>query len=112
MAARGCVLLTAPPEAEASFLLPEGPLLVATDPLQLLLHAHPGPAALGSTQLLLHCAAWTLLLAGDKTEYNLIKIQDYCEKCHRGDFLLRAPIIVRGGGLIQHGVMVWLGHFT
>lgn len=61
--ARGSVLLAATPDAEAFLLLPEGTLLVAADPLQLLLHAHPGPAALRGTQLLLHCAAWTVLLA-------------------------------------------------
>lgn len=61
--ARGCVLLAATPDVAAFLFLPEGALLMAADPLQLLLHAHPGPAALRGTQLLLHRAAWTLLLA-------------------------------------------------
>lgn len=56
------VLLAAAADAQAFLLLPEGPLLVAPDPLQLLLHAHPGSAALGRAQLLLHCAARALLL--------------------------------------------------
>lgn len=60
--ARGCVLLAATPNAEALLLLPEGTLLVATDPLQLLFHAHPGTSTLPWTQLLFHCAAWALLL--------------------------------------------------
>lgn len=60
--ARRRVLLAAAADAQAFLLLPEGPLLVAADPLQLLLHAHPGPAALGRAQLLLHRAARTLLL--------------------------------------------------
>ena len=65
MTARGRVLLAAAPDTEAFLFLPEGTLLVAADPLQLLLHAHPGPAALCSTQLLLNCTFWTLLLARD-----------------------------------------------
>lgn len=54
-------LLAATADAQTFLLLPQGPLLVAADPLQLLLHAHPGPAALGRAQLLLHRAARTLL---------------------------------------------------
>lgn len=55
------VFLAAATDAQAFLFLPQGPLLVAADPLQLLLHAHPGSAALGRAQLLLHCAARTLL---------------------------------------------------
>lgn len=61
VAASGRVLLAASPDAQAFLLLPEGSLLVPADPLQLLLHAHPGPAALHAAQLLLHGAARTLL---------------------------------------------------
>lgn len=61
--AGGRVFLAATPDAEAFLFLPEGTLLVASDPLQLLLHAHSGPATLPSTQLLLHRTAWTFLLA-------------------------------------------------
>lgn len=70
MTARWCVLLAATPDAEAFLFLPEGTLLVAADPLQLLLHAHPGPTALNGTQLLLHRTAWTLLLARDMHEHH------------------------------------------
>lgn len=55
------VLQAASPEAKRLLLLPEGALLVAANPLHLLLHAHPGPAAVHSAQLLLHCAARSLL---------------------------------------------------
>lgn len=61
MAARKCVLLAATADAEAFFLLLEGPLLVAANPLQLLLYTHPWSATLPSTQLLFDRAAWTLL---------------------------------------------------
>ena len=61
VAARDRVVLAAPADAETFFLLPQGTLLVAANPLQLLFDAHPGPAALRGTQLLLHGAVWALL---------------------------------------------------
>lgn len=65
--ARGRVFLAGAPDVGALLLLPEGTLLVAADPVQLLLHTHPGPPALRGTQLLLQCAARTLLVARGDT---------------------------------------------
>lgn len=67
--ARRGVVLAAAADASALFLLPEGALLVPADPLQLLLHAHAGPVALHSTQLLLHCTVWTLLTKRERGEH-------------------------------------------
>lgn len=64
---RRWVLLAAAPDVEAFLLFPESSLLVAPNSLQLLLHTHPWPAALRSTQLLFYRAAWTLLLASSKS---------------------------------------------
>lgn len=68
LAARRRALLAARPDTETFLFLPEGTLLMAADPLQLLLHAHSGPPALTRTQLLLHGAAWTLLLETTATD--------------------------------------------
>lgn len=62
LTARRRAVLAARPDARAFLFLPEGALLMAADPFQLLLHAHSGPPAVTRTQLLLHGAAWTLLL--------------------------------------------------
>lgn len=67
--ARRCVVLAATADASSLFLLPKGALLVAADPLQLLLHAHPGPVALYSTKLLLHCTVWTLLTTQEHRQH-------------------------------------------
>lgn len=62
LTARRRAVLAARPDSEAFLFLPEGTLLMAADPFQLLLHTHSGPPTLTRTQLLLHGAAWTLLL--------------------------------------------------
>lgn len=61
---------------------------MAADPFQLLLHAHSGPPTLTRTQLLLHCAAWTLLLettAPDmfKEHHQPTQLKSVSEKTHR-----------------------------
>lgn len=68
LTARRRAVLAARPDARAFLFLPEGALLMAADPFQLLLHAHSGPPTLTRTQLLLHGAAWTLLLETAATD--------------------------------------------
>lgn len=68
MTARRRAVLAARPDPETFLFLPEGTLLMAADPFQLLLHAHSGPPTLTRTQLLLHSAVWTLLLETTATE--------------------------------------------
>lgn len=68
LTARRRALLAARPDTETFLFLPEGTLLMAADPFQLLLHTHSGPPTLTRTQLLLHSAAWTLLLEMTATD--------------------------------------------
>lgn len=74
VAARGCILLAATPDAEAFLFLPECTLLMTADPLQLLFNAHPGTTTLATAQLLFHRTTWTLLLINDgRQRYEKIK---------------------------------------
>lgn len=68
LTARRLAVLAARPDSEAFLFLPEGTLLMPADPFQLLLHTHSGPPTLTRTQLLLHGAAWTLLLETTATD--------------------------------------------
>lgn len=83
LTARGRALLAARPDTETFLFLPEGTLLMAADPFQLLLHAHPGPPTLSRTQLLLHSAAWTLLLESTDTKNHNINNLLKQSQCHR-----------------------------